>query len=104
MVSVFKSFFAESGRILAQVSPVPSAPNIDPNRVGPGLLGFLAIFALALVCVALFFFLRGSLSKVNYSEKKTEQDHAHLHWREEQEAEGQAPGANEPSDGTSDIK
>ena len=55
----------------ATPTPDPSyiAPNVDPNRVTPGLLGFLSFLFLIVACVVLFFSLRKQLSKIRFDPK-----------------------------------
>lgn len=56
--------------LAASGTPTPDptyiAPNVDPNRVTPGLLGFLSFMFLILACVVLFFSLRKQLSRINF--------------------------------------
>lgn len=52
-------------------SPSPSAtplPEIDPDRVTPGVWGFLSLLFLVLVAVALYFSLRKQLGRVDFDE------------------------------------
>ena len=49
-------------------TPVPTDLAIDPNRVTPGLLGFLSFVFLILAVVVLYFSMRKQLSKVNFEE------------------------------------
>ena len=49
-------------------TPVPTDLAIDPNRVTPGLFGFLAFVFLILAVVVLYFSMRKQLSKVNFEE------------------------------------
>jgi len=59
--------------LLADVVATPSPttpPQIDPDRVSPGGLGFLAIVVLAIAAVVIFFSMRKQLSRVNFEEGK----------------------------------
>lgn len=49
-------------------TPIPTDLAIDPNRVTPGLLGFLAFAFLILAVVVLYFSMRKQLTKVNFEE------------------------------------
>lgn len=52
-------------------TPAPSAtplPEIDPDRVTPGVWGFLSLLFLVLVAVALYFSLRKQLRRVDFDE------------------------------------
>ena len=49
-------------------TPVPTDVVVDPNRVTPGLLGFLAFAFLILAVVVLYFSLRKQLSRVDFDE------------------------------------
>lgn len=51
-------------------SPLPSPIDVavDPNRVTPGLLGFLALVALIVAVVLLYFSMRKQLSKIHFEE------------------------------------
>lgn len=62
--------------LLAAATPDPAASptavevarEIDPNRVTPGMWGFLSFLALILACVAIYFSLRKQLKRVNFDE------------------------------------
>lgn len=59
--------------LLADVVATPSpttAPQIDPDRVSPGGLGFLPIVVLAIAAVVIFFSMRKQLRKVDFEEGK----------------------------------
>ena len=45
----------------------PLRENLDPNDVSPGLVGFLAIFAVALATVGLFFGLSRQLRRMRHN-------------------------------------
>ena len=49
-------------------SPTPTGLEVDPQRVTPGLLGFLAFVILVIAVVILYFSLRKQLRKVNFDE------------------------------------
>ncbi len=51
-------------------SPVPSPIDVavDPNRVTPGVLGFLALVALIIAVVLLYFSMRKQLGKIDFEE------------------------------------
>lgn len=50
-------------------TPVPTELAVDPNRVTPGLLGFLALAFLILTVVVLYFSMRKQLAKVDFDEE-----------------------------------
>ncbi|MDQ1305392.1 MAG: hypothetical protein QG671_1223 [Actinomycetota bacterium] len=55
----------------AEVTPSPGATPglaVDPQRVTPGLLGFLSFVFLIIAVVILYFSLRKQLKKVNFDE------------------------------------
>ncbi|MGV1035993.1 MAG: hypothetical protein ACOYD0_03060 [Candidatus Nanopelagicales bacterium] len=59
--------------LLADVVATPSPttpPQIDPDRVSPGGLGFLAIVVLAIAAVVIFFSMRKQLGRVDFEEGK----------------------------------
>lgn len=51
-------------------SPMPSPVElaVDPNRVTPGLLGFLALVVLIVAVVLLYFSMRKQLGRINFEE------------------------------------
>lgn len=49
-------------------TPIPTDLAIDPNRVTPGLWGFLSFAFLILAVVVLYFSMRKQLTKVNFEE------------------------------------
>lgn len=54
---------------LATPSPSPSPGELDPNDVSPGLLGFVVMFAVVLLCIPLF---RSMTSKIRGVEHRPE--------------------------------
>ncbi len=58
---------------LATPSPSPSPGELDPNDVSPGLLGFVVMFAVVLLCIPLF---RSMTSKIRGVEHRPEPDDA----------------------------
>lgn len=48
--------------------PTPIDLAIDPNRVTPGMLGFLFFILLIVVVVVLYFSMRKQLSRINFEE------------------------------------
>ena len=58
---------APAGALTAQVvlaTPSPSPGELDPNDVSPGLLGFLVIFGVVLLCIPLFRSMSGKIRRV----------------------------------------
>lgn len=60
-------------QLVAATTPAPSpsagdAPAIDPNRVTPGVWGFLSFVVLIIASVIIYFSLRKQLRKVNFDE------------------------------------
>ena len=55
-------------------APAPSAsgPPIDPNRITPGFLGFIAFVVLSVACVGIYFSMRKQLRRVNFEEDAPE--------------------------------
>lgn len=49
-------------------TPVPTDLDIDPNRVTPGIFGFLAFAFLILAVVVLYFSMRKQLGRVDFDE------------------------------------
>ena len=63
----------------AAPSPTPSPnqqPELDPANVSPGLLGFLPVFAIALVSIGLFLSLTAKVRKVNHRQAGLDADEA----------------------------
>jgi len=63
---------APTGELTAQVavatpSPEPSRGELDPNDVSPGLLGFVVMFAIVLVCIPLFRSMTGKIRRIEHS-------------------------------------
>ncbi|QTE28855.1 hypothetical protein [Pengzhenrongella sicca] len=60
-------------------SPAPTSnlqEGIEPGLVSPGLLGFLPVFAIALVCIGLFLSLTAKLRKVNHRQARLDAEEA----------------------------
>lgn len=69
------------GAVTTTGSPSPSpSPDeqqgLDPVDVSPGLLGFLPVFLIALVCVGLFLSLTSKLRKVNRRQARLDAEEA----------------------------
>ena len=84
---------------VATPSPSPSTgsglqPGLEPGDVSPGLLGFLPVFAIALVCIVLF---RSLTTKLRGVKRRQEQLDA-----EEAAALAAAGPADRPIDGPTD--
>ncbi|MFC6237351.1 hypothetical protein [Longivirga aurantiaca] len=62
--------------LAAAVSPSPSPsstePAIDPDRVSPGILGFLAVVFLALAMVVIWKSMNKQLTGIDFDENDTE--------------------------------
>ena len=62
---------------LLLASPTPSPPGseggLDPNSVSPGVIGFLATFALVLVSLLLFLNMSSRLRRMRYREEHRQQ-------------------------------
>lgn len=56
--------------MLAAASPVPTpvTVDVDPNRVTPGLLGFLALVVLIIAVVFLYYSMRKQLGRIDFEE------------------------------------
>lgn len=62
-------------QFLAAATPSPvatSAPEIDPNRVTPGIWGFLSFVFLIVACVFLYYSMRKQLKRVKFDENAGE--------------------------------
>lgn len=57
---------ARAGAWLVSVSPTTPPGELDPTSVSPGVVGFLATFAVALVSVGLFVGMSRRLRRVRY--------------------------------------
>ncbi len=76
----------------------PLRPELDPTDVSPGLSGFLAIFAVALATIALFFMLSRQLRRMRHNaEVQGIGPDGPLDEGEDAAGSGAAPG--EPDDG-----
>ncbi len=55
---------------VTSTTPSPSGDPVkqfDPNEVSPGLAGFLAVFAIALICIGLFFGLSRQMRRMRHN-------------------------------------
>ncbi|WP_372595580.1 hypothetical protein [Actinotalea sp.] len=50
----------------AAPSPSPSQGELDPNDVSPGLLGFVVVFAIVLLCIPLFRSMSGKIRRIEH--------------------------------------
>lgn len=75
MVYVIRDFVDSFVVSLSAATPVPAPvevpEQIDPNRVSPGMLGLIVIIVLGIAAALIYYFLRGSLNKINYDEDAT---------------------------------
>jgi hypothetical protein len=68
-----------AGAVARAVAPSPTPnqqPELDPASVSPGLLGFLPVFAIALVSIGLFLSLTAKVRKVNRRQARLDADEA----------------------------
>lgn len=69
---IFSSILTQ---LLAAAAPSPVAtlaPEIDPNRVTPGIWGFLSFVFLIVACVFLYYSMRKQLKRVKFDENAGE--------------------------------
>lgn len=62
-------------QLLAATTPSPvatSVPEIDPNRVTPGIWGFLSFVFLIIACVFLYYSMRKQLKRVKFDDNAGE--------------------------------
>ena len=81
-------------------SPSPTAPAIDPDRVSPGLLGFLAVAFLAGAVFVIWKSMNTQLKRVDFDESTTENPR---YTRRKAEAAAKKAAAAAPPDPDSSL-
>lgn len=88
---------------LVATTTTPSTPpspggGPDPNSVSPGVLGFLAVFVLAIATWLLLRNMTGHLRRLNYREEQRRAAEAHQQAEQSQQQTGQSQQVQSPPD------